>query len=131
MVPVKLVFVDDDIDDRELIKDGLTALVIDHFLVLDSGRSLFAYLDKLSPSELPEAIILDLNMPEMGGFDVLKKLKSIDRYRAISVYILTTSTSTELKEQCNKEGAAGYFTKPNTLVELYSILNDINTSVME
>jgi two-component system chemotaxis response regulator CheY len=131
MVPVKLVFVDDDIDDRELIKDGLTALVIDHFLVLESGRSLFAYLDGLKAVQLPEAIILDLNMPEMGGFDILKKLKTISDYQDIPVYILTTSTSTDLKQHCKEEGAAGYFTKPNTLVELYSILSEINTSVME
>ena len=129
MSPVKLIFVDDDPDDRDLINEGLVTLGADNFLVLDSGKSLFATLDSLKSGKLPEAIVLDLNMPEMGGMDILKQLKATSEYQNISVYILTTSAAPTFKQQCINAGAAGYYTKPNSLIELNSILNELYDAV--
>ena len=129
MLPVKLVFVDDDPDDRELIRDGLSALAADEFLVLDSGKSFFAYLTPLKTADLPEAVVLDLNMPEIGGMDILKQLKSTEAYQKIPVYILTTSSRSDIKDTCIKEGAAGYYTKPSSIVELNTLLNEIYNTV--
>lgn len=128
MLPVKLVFVDDDPDDRDLLTDSLSALGVDPFLVLDSGPSLFAYLDSLN-GQHPKAVVLDLNMPVMGGFEILKKLKAHDSYKRIQVYILTTAVSDAIKHQCLKEGATSYYVKPNSIVELNAILNDIYDAV--
>jgi CheY-like chemotaxis protein len=129
MLPVKLVFVDDDPDDRELIQDGLSALAADAFLVLDSGRSFFSYLTPLKGTDLPEAVVLDLNMPEIGGMEILKQLKSEEAYQKIPVYILTTSSRPDIKQLCIKEGAAGYYTKPSSIVELNTLLNEIYNTV--
>ncbi|HYH16333.1 MAG TPA: response regulator [Flavisolibacter sp.] len=129
MSPVKLLFVDDDPDDRELIQEGLSALGAEAFLVLDSGQSLFDFLKNLKAVDLPEAIVLDLNMPQMGGFEILQHLKTNDLYQRIPVYILTTSASTDLKRQCIIEGAAGYYIKPGSLNELNVILNELYDTV--
>jgi two-component system chemotaxis response regulator CheY len=129
MVPIKLIFVDDDPDDRDLIKEGLLSLGADSFLVLESGKALFEYLDALREEQLPEAIVLDLNMPEMGGMDILKLLKSSDKYQQISIYILTTTSTSAFKQQCIAAGATGYYTKPNSLIELNTILNEIYDAV--
>ena len=130
MEPLKLIFVDDDPDDRELIAEGLKALSADSFQVLTSGTELFSLLAKVRQvNELPGTIVLDLNMPSMTGMDILYQLKTIDRYQCIPVFILTTSTSSQLKEQCIQMGAAGYYIKPNTLMELNTVLNNIYETV--
>ena len=129
MLPVKLVFVDDDPDDRDLLTDSLSALGVDPFLVLDSGPSLFSYLESLNEQSFPKAVVLDLNMPIMGGFEILQKLKSNHSYKRIQVYILTTAANDSIKQQCLSEGAASYYIKPNSIVELNSILNDIYDAV--
>jgi len=129
MIAVKLVFVDDDPDDRDLLNESLSALGVDPFLVLDSGPSLFAYLESLNGQEYPKAVVLDLNMPIMGGFEILQKLKSNDSYKRIKVYILTTAANESIKKQCMEEGAASYYIKPNSIVELNTILNDIYDAV--
>lgn len=129
MLPVNLVFVDDDRDDRDLLNDSLSALGADPFLVLDSGSSLFAYLESLNGQNYPKAVVLDLNMPLMGGFEILQKLKASDSYKRIKVYILTTSANEAMQQQCINEGAVSYYVKPNSIVELNAILNDIYNSI--
>ena len=129
MAPVKLIFVDDDQDDRDLIQDGLSALGANSFLVLEGGRALFTYLNSLKEDHLPEGIVLDLNMPEMNGAQILQQLKNMDPYQKIPVYILTTSSRDDLKQQCITDGAAGFYTKPNSIVELNSILNELYDTV--
>lgn len=129
MSPIKLIFVDDDPDDRDLIKEGLLSLGAESFLVLDSGRVLFEYLDSFKEDQLPEAVVLDINMPEMGGMEILKLLKSTEKYQQISIYILTTTSTAVFKQQCIQAGATGYYTKPNSLIELNTILNEIYDAV--
>jgi CheY-like chemotaxis protein len=129
MVPVKLIFVDDDQDDRDLIQDSLLALGAESFLVLDGGQALFTYLNSLNGGPLPDGIVLDHNMPEMSGAQILQKLKKSEHYQKIPVYILTTSSRDDLKQQCIDEGAAGFYTKPNSIVELNSILNELYDTV--
>ena len=130
MATVKLVFVDDDEDDRTLIREGLSSLQIDHATVLESGAALLTFLHKLGNDALPEAIILDLNMPKISGLDMLRILKSMEEYQTIPVYILTTASDSDMRDRCITEGAADYFTKPNTLVKLFALLNTINSTIM-
>jgi CheY-like chemotaxis protein len=129
MDAIKLIFVDDDPDDRDLIHDGLLTLGAASFLVFDSYRPLFGYLATVKEEQLPEVIVLDLNMPEMGGMEILRQLKTSPEYQQIAVYILTTSQSAAFKERCVKEGAAGFYSKPNTISELHAILNEIYETV--
>jgi CheY-like chemotaxis protein len=123
MGPVKLVFVEDDPDDHEMIHENLTLLGVDDFLILDSEASLFNFLGSLEV--MPEAIVLDLNLPQMDGIQILKHLKTIEDYQIIPVYILTTLERRDLKQLCIREGAAAYYTKPHSVHGLKSLLQQI------
>mgnify|MGYP003575197731 CR=1 FL=1 len=129
MVPVKLVFVDDDPDDRDLIRGSLEKIGADNFVVLDSSCALLNFLGPLAEKDLPDTIVLDLNMPEMDGLQILKHLKSTEDYQQIPVYILTTTSRPDVKQQCIREGAAGFYTKPSSIAELETLLNEIYNTV--
>ena len=125
MESYKLIFVEDDPDDREMIQDALTILHADSYLVLDGARSFYTYLTNLASIDLPEAVVLDINMPELSGVDILKVLKTTEHYQQIPIYIFTCASKPALKQQCIKEGAAGYYIKPDSFEELNHVLGEI------
>ena len=58
------------------------------------------------------ALILDLNMPDMHGLDVLRFLRSHDQYRHLPVLILTTRGDEASQSAALQAGASAYMTKP-------------------
>jgi len=57
-------------------------------------------------------VVLDLNMPDMHGLDVLKFLRSHSQYRALPVMVLTTRGDEASREEVLEAGATSYMTKP-------------------
>ncbi len=76
--------------------------------------------------KMPDLILLDLEMPGLGGIDVLKKLSKSNTTRYIPVVILTGSPSLETREEAEYEYVEHYLTKPidpdTLLAKLASIL---------
>ena len=65
----------------------------------------------------PRVIILDLNLPKVDGFDVLRHVKTSSTLRSIPVVILTTSDSTDDIQRAYALGADSYVVKPTELKE--------------
>ena len=63
----------------------------------------------------PRVIILDLNLPKVDGFDVLRQVKASASLNAIPVVILTTSDSTDDIQRAYALGADSYVVKPTEL----------------
>jgi CheY-like chemotaxis protein len=63
-------------------------------------------------SELPDFIILDINMPKMNGFEFLDALRSRPEWRDLKVFVLTTSSEKEDRQAAKDLGIAGYIVKP-------------------
>ena len=57
-------------------------------------------------------VVLDLNMPDMHGLEVLKFLRSHSEYRALPVMVLTTRGDESSREEVLEAGATSYMTKP-------------------
>lgn len=62
--------------------------------------------------EAPDAVVLDLMMPQMDGFEVLRRLKEHERTREVPVLVLTAKTSQADKDRCDALGADCFMTKP-------------------
>jgi two-component system response regulator len=67
--------------------------------------------DRVAPEEIPGLVLLDLNMPRMDGFGVLRKMRAAERTRFIPVVILTSSVDPEDVRMAYTLGANGYLDK--------------------
>lgn len=101
----KVLIVDDEDDIREVAQIALE--VTDGWIVLQapSGAEGIA----LAQAERPDAILLDLMMPDLDGTEVLSRLKSDERTSGIPVILLTANVRAA---QCDCGGAAGVILKP-------------------
>lgn len=57
-------------------------------------------------------VILDVNMPNMNGLEMLQRIKQSDRNAGLPVVMLTTEAEVEMIEQAKRAGAAGWIVKP-------------------
>jgi CheY-like chemotaxis protein len=84
---------------------------------LRDGQELLDYLHRRGPwaerDRHPAVmILLDLNMPRIGGLEVLSRLKHDDQFAHIPVFVLTTSDNAAELERCYERGAAACIVKP-------------------
>jgi CheY-like chemotaxis protein len=113
---------DDDPEDLELIEDAFSSLEPDIALhKVTNGRAVLDYLNNRSDSDLPCLIILDYNMPELNGSQVLAKIGREQRYAGIPKLVLSTSSAPIHIHECMTNGASEYYVKPNNLRELESL----------
>ena len=82
--------------------DGTSAL---NFLFGDAARS-----DR--NAHLPMMILLDLNLPDMSGVDILRRVKADDAFRRTPVIVLTTTDDRAEVQRCYDLGCNVYITKP-------------------
>jgi CheY-like chemotaxis protein len=114
---------EDDADDEELLKELFATLDEAFYLVfINNGRRLVDYLSKAPDNGLPCLIVLDYNMPELNGEEILKELKRNARFAHIPKIIWTTSQSESYKRRCLEAGADDYIVKPASVNELVETL---------
>jgi len=98
--------VDDDITNLNVARNNLAGRY--SIVTVPSGEKLFSLLDKISPS----LILLDIEMPEMNGYEVMKKLKSDEKTAHIPVIFLTAKIDPASEIEGLSLGAVDYITKP-------------------
>ncbi len=74
----------------------------------NSGKASLKYLER----HRPDLILLDINMPEMNGFEVMEKLRSDSHLKTIPVIFLTADATAETEIKCFRMGAMDFVTKP-------------------
>ena len=67
---------------------------------------------ELLPNQKIDAVILDINMPVMGGIEFLQELKKLPAYSKLPVVVLTTQGEDALKDQAMSLGAKAFMVKP-------------------
>ncbi len=126
---VKILLVEDDPGDQKLIRYSLESQKIASEIIFrDTGEEALSYLDsckKSGPNNNPDLILLDLNMPGIGGVEFLKTIKKDEDFRTIPVVILTTSNSAKDIAKSYKLQAAGYIVKPHEIVQFHEALRQV------
>ena len=67
---------------------------------------------RLCQERLPDLVLLDVEMPEMDGFEVLRRLKADPLTREVPVIFVTGHTSDDVESRCLEAGAVDYISKP-------------------
>lgn len=115
---------DDDPDDTDLFEEALKK--IDKHIVLDTATNGRELIEKLHTGKInPEIIFLDVNMPELDGWESLKMLKQQAGLRSIPVVMYSTSAAVLDGNKAIKAGAVCYFEKPPSFVKLKDFLEKI------
>jgi len=96
-------------DDDFLLQMYSTKLELEGFKVLEAMNGLQGL--KTAQKEKPDLILLDLNLPELSGFEVLSQLKRDEDTKNIRVLILTNYSQKEDIDRCLELGADDYLIK--------------------
>jgi CheY-like chemotaxis protein len=104
---------EDDIDDQELLIEALTRIdeTVEVYVV-NNGKKAISYLEDLPESKHPCLIVLDYNLPELNGADILTRINAIERLNPVTKVIWSTSNSPVYEKICTDLGAKAYFVKP-------------------
>jgi CheY-like chemotaxis protein len=93
-------------------------------VVAEDGRSGI----ELALAEHPDAIVLDLMMPRVNGYDVLDALRGADGMEEVPVLVLTAVAITTERERCLSAGADAVMTKPFDPRDVVETLDDLLTA---
>jgi CheY-like chemotaxis protein len=116
--PVTIVMVEDDEGHARLIEKNIRrAGVANEIVPFTNGTDALAYLMGPDGSGLVNKgrqllVLLDLNLPDMTGIDILEKVKSNEHTKRSPVVVLTTTDDQREIQRCYDLGANVYITKP-------------------
>ena len=119
MKTVKTVFmIDDDVEDQEIFAETIFSIdpLIKCIVPIDGRQAIGSLLIK--GAILPDFIFVDLNMPNMNGYEFLKEIKDQEHLNHIPVVVYTTSSDSKDREKAKRLGAHSFITKPSALLEL-------------
>jgi CheY-like chemotaxis protein len=102
----KVLIIDDEAPMRKLLRINLE----DRYIVYDTGDSELALAAALQYK--PNAILLDLRMPNYSGFELCRTFKSMVCTQLIPIIIVTGEAGATTKSYCEELGATAYFQKP-------------------
>ncbi len=124
--PVDILLAEDNDDDIVLVRESFAAAGITNRLeTVKDGDEAMAYLrreGKYKDAAMPGLLLLDINMPKKGGFEVLQEIKSDPLLRHLPVIMLTTSAREEDIVKSYSEGACSYITKPVNFDEFVRVV---------
>ena len=112
-VTVTIILVEDDpgharLIEKNIIRAGVTNPIV-HF---SNGASALDYIKKNGHTARSLLVLLDLNLPDMTGIDILLRLKQDEGLKRAPVIVLTTTDDQREIERCYELGCNVYITKP-------------------
>jgi len=129
---IVILMADDDDEDRMFVREAFAGKPVEVQSVVN-GLELLDYLlcrgkykNGGSRYPRPDLIILDLNMPKMGGKAALAEIQSDSCLRSIPVIILTTSEEECEVQKCYELGANTYIVKPLSFDKLVEIMHSLH-----
>ena len=127
--PIVILLVEDNPGDVRLTREALKESKVHNQMdVVSDGIEALAFLRRQAPFESagrPDLILLDLNLPRMGGLEVLGEIKADDVLKSIPVVILTTSQAEQDIVHSYKLFANAYVTKPVDLEQFITVIKSI------
>ncbi len=113
MKKFRILLVEDDELDVISVQRSLKKVGVEYELqTAYNGKEAISVLNNKQTTNLPDVILLDLNMPKMNGIEFLSALRSVPALKHIKVFVMTTSADTSDRAATEELGIAGYIIKP-------------------
>ncbi|WP_248722631.1 response regulator [Seonamhaeicola sp. ML3] len=124
MKNLNILLVEDDMIELMKFNRVVSSLEAKHNVIeANNGEDALKVLE--DKTNLPDIILLDLNMPKINGLEFLQILKSDDVLKYIPAIVLTTSNNDKDLVECYKIGIAGYVLKPLKYEEYVSKIENL------
>lgn len=82
-------------------------------------------LSKLKAGIKPDLIITDINMPNMGGMELIKNVRTLPGFRFTPILTLTTESQAAKRDEGKKLGATGWLVKPIAGPDLVKVIKQV------
>ncbi len=115
----KLLYIEDDAESREMMAD---ILKLHGFKFLGASRGLEGI--RLATKEKPDLILLDINLPDMDGYEVTTLIKSIKSLEKIPIIALSVDTEDKARERILSAGCQGFISKPIDISEFLQSITE-------
>jgi two-component system cell cycle response regulator DivK len=106
-MPGRILYVEDNLDNRNLVR---RVLEVEGFSMIDAKNAAQA-LERLG-QESVDLILMDINMPDMDGYALTAKIKSMPEYMMIPIIAMTANVMRGDRERSLEAGCDGYIQKP-------------------
>lgn len=131
--PRLVLIAEDDSDDRALIGDALADAGVRATAYVKDGQELLDYLDQACNTQdasgrtaTPSLILVDLNMPRLGGHAAIRQIRNDPRTHAVPMVVLTTSSAPGDIRRAYENGANSYIVKPSSYRDLVDIMRALD-----
>ncbi|HKS21857.1 MAG TPA: response regulator, partial [Thermoanaerobaculia bacterium] len=114
----KALIVDDDM--RNIY--ALTSLLERHKMRVTYAESGAEGIDALLRTPDVDVVLMDVMMPEMDGYEAMRRIRAMDEYKSLPIIALTAKAMKGDREKCMEAGASDYITKPIDAQQLVSLL---------
>ena len=133
-----ILLVENDPDDCELMKLAFSEVEVSHnLIVVSSAKAALSYLQQEMNGEavptgdrveksLPALIILDLNLPQINGIEVLQRIRASPRTRILPVVMLSSSDEPQDLIDSYINGCNSYIRKPIHFTQLQAFVREIS-----
>ena len=118
----KIIFLVDD--SITMLMSVKTTLEMNGFKVETAGDGVQA-LNKLKGGVKPDLIITDINMPNMGGMELIKNVRALPGFRFTPILTLTTESNAAKRDEGKKLGATGWLVKPVSGPDLVKVIKQV------
>lgn len=127
----RILLIDDNPSELDLIRQcfleaaDANGMVLDILTALDGRQALAVLNDCKLHSQLPELVLVDLNMPHAGGYDFLIAIKNHPRYSRLCVIVFTSADHPQEIKKAYQEKANGFVKKPFSFSVLKETVSQI------
>ncbi len=131
--PINILLAEDNEDDIEITAMAFEqARIQNNLFIVKNGKEAWDYLNRHGEYadeekySAPDLVLLDINMPKMGGFELLTKMKADEKFKLIPTVMLTSSKNEEDVAKSYSNGAAAYIPKPVNHEEFLKVVEAFN-----
>jgi len=112
------------VDDSPSVRRVVSNMLKQHGWQVQMARDGVEALDMIT-NETPAAVLLDIEMPRMDGYELMATVRAQEQYRTLPLVILTSRAAAKHQQRAMQLGASAYVVKPYQDEELVSMLNTL------